>query len=292
MCYAPFDDAFIGVQPSSLVNDRRLVADGTSSIHDFPLVGGTALPYTTADLIIARLGSQYALIESTDDTGAGQINTTILNNVIAAITTEINGYLAPIYPIPPRRRGTVAIFQAVTVDSNGSMLTFQQPPLSPYFTTFYRPLRQPAPPNGYYYAIPTGTSPYATVGGNGTGCTMNVTFTTSQPFSVATASIASGGYGYVPYDIIGLVGGTSYLPAKISTAALALCCYALYARRLAPSEENQFRDEAMLWRGSAANPGELVKIGRGEVELDGDYPRLVSPGAAWVERNRLDMTTL
>ena len=297
---ACIDGPFLDCWPSVCDSDRRLVADGTSSIHDFPLIGGGSLPYTTSDLIIARLGSQYSVIEAVDDTGLGQLQgaaLAVLNNVILAITNEINGYLAPIYPIPLRRRGTVVVIQVLTVDSNGVILTFQQPPFWPVagvsgVTGF--PRRTPKQPNGYYFIAPTAQAgSYATTGGNGTGCTLNVTFNGSPaPFSATAVTLASGGSGYVPYDVIGLTGGTSYLPVKINSAALALCCHALYARRLAPTERNQFEEEAALWRGTPTHPGELVKIGRGEIELDSDYPRTVSPGAAWVERDRLNMTSL
>jgi phage gp36-like protein len=65
---------------------------------------------------------------------------------------------------------------------------------------------------------------------------------------------------------------TDYVPAKIKDAALIFCVEMLYQRRLAPEERNIFKSQADLWREI------LTKIGTGQMPLDSNVSRKVTPG--------------
>lgn len=261
--------------------DRRLVSSGQQAINDFPLVNPAPNPYCTSDQIIARLGGSAHLIEGTDDSETGFVDNTILGNIISVITNEINSYIGNIYDAPPLRIGTVATFRVLTVDSTGKILTIEQeqpgyyqikPPASPT-TTVVRPL-----------STDTIRNPDITYG---SGATLTCSFTASAPFTLtALPTIAAGGANYNPWDRIGLVGGASYIPVKLNTAAIVLVCHALYQRRLNPPEVNNFDDEATQWRK------DLRAIGTGEMELDATFHRNFTPGAAWVTRDRVNFTSL
>ncbi len=93
--------------------------------------------------------------------------------------------------------------------------------------------------------------------------------------------IDDGGTDYRVGQLLVLTGGTSFVPAKIREATLILICHSLYQRRLAPDEKNIFGTLAKFWRE------ELIKIGHGEMELDGTYKRSFSIGAVWGTRSVL-----
>lgn len=61
-------------------------------------------------------------------------------------------------------------------------------------------------------------------------------------------------------------------PAKVRTATLYFTSEALYARRLTPEEKNPFKQVADMWRTI------LTEIGSGQVPLDANFPRAVTPG--------------
>ena len=89
-------------------------------------------PYVTQAAIQARIGGLAKLIESVDDSqppiqSLAQNNPpnnpayTALQAVIQNVTTEINGYLSSIYPIPLAQTGTVAVIGVLTVDPLGGI---------------------------------------------------------------------------------------------------------------------------------------------------------------------------
>ena len=268
--------------------DSRLVVSGTSRLFDFPLFNPAPNPYTDSAAIIARLGGELSLIEATDDQGTGDAPTynAQLANIIAIMSVEVNSHLGTIYPIPFRRRGTVATWRVTSVDSNGAITGLEAR------TTPQDGVNVGL--QGYYQIAPVATNnALAVAEGPGVGATVSVTFSSGAPFSVSSAAtITAGGSKYRVGDVVGLTGGASYVPDKVKAATTALCCHALYQRRVAPGEMNLFADDAKLWRGTPRYPGILVQIGKGEVPLDDNFPRSFSPGAAWVERNRLDVNTL
>jgi len=79
---------------------------------------------------------------------------------------------------------------------------------------------------------------------------------------------------------------TSYVPSKIKDASLIFCCEMLYQRRLAPTEQNIFKSQADLWREV------LRTIGTGNVPLDANVARLVTPGFGITYESRLSVDSL
>jgi len=76
---------------------------------------------------------------------------------------------------------------------------------------------------------------------------------------------------------------TTYIPSKIKDATIIFACEMLYQRRLAPEEKNIFKPQADLWR-------EILKtIGTGQVPLDANVSRLVTPGFAITYESRLSV---
>ncbi len=56
--------------------------------------------YTNSNAIIAKLGGSNWLNEALDDDGSGTPPTGLLDNIIAAVSMDIDGRLAPIYDVP------------------------------------------------------------------------------------------------------------------------------------------------------------------------------------------------
>ena len=78
---------------------------------------------------------------------------------------------------------------------------------------------------------------------------------------------------------------TEYVPAKIHDAALVFTVEMLYQRRLAPTEQNIFKPQADMWR-------EILKsIGTGQIPLDANVTRVVTPGFAITYESRLSVDT-
>ncbi len=273
----------------------RLVESGLSPLHNVTITSPTRVDYTSEDLIVARIGGLVnVLIPTTDDAGDGNLDNTILDNVIQNVSTEIDGYLGTIYPIPYCRRDTVALVRVKTVSSVGAVTAIE---MVTNHLGYYA--LAPSTSNSPVYAYPHQTcwsqesswpwhpqSPCWSQ--NGTGLALSVTFTSSTaPFSVVgTPTIGSAGTGYVVGDIVALVGGASYVPNKVQNAALDMVCKDLYTRRLAIDEQNIFAKAADAWRE------ELKKIGCGDGELDALFPRLYTPGSAWVTQSRLNSNSL
>lgn len=270
-------------------------------------------PYVTQALIQARLGGLQKLIEAVDDSQP-PIGTlanpyppnnpnpnpafVTLQNIIQNVTTEINGYLSSIYPIPLAQTGTVAIAQITGVSTDGLNSV-----------TSLRMVN-----NGNYLVPPSTTNTPAFIKTfddswndgfwcgfgfddwqlclQGNGLKLTVAYA-QQNFSdesgqvIQTSSVTgvptilAGGQNYQCGQVIVLTGGSSIVPAKIREAALGLICHDLYNRRLAPEEKNMFALQAMKWRGAKAEEGFLTKIGEGEMQLDGTFKRFFSAGTAW-----------
>lgn len=101
-----------------------------------------------------------------------------------------------------------------------------------------------------------------------------------------TPTIVTAGTGYNVNDILVLTTGTSVVPAKIREAALDLICHTFYKRRLAPDEKNPFSTLAKMWREM------LIKIGDGDLELDGTFKRSFTIGAMWGTRSVMNASSL
>lgn len=267
--------------------------------------GLVSSPYTSTPLIQSRIGGVIKLIESVDDSvpPVGDLTgpaLATLNNVIQNVTTEINGYLSSIYPIPLVQTGTVAIIQVtgVSTDGLGSVTSINVLEAGNY-------LSAPATtntPSYMRYLDPLANLNYW--GQNwencqtGTGLILTVTYAT-QPYAdeggsslnaykiTGTPVIATAGTGYNVNDLLVLVGGSSFVPAKIREAALVLICHDLCQRRLAPDEFNTFKVQARKWRGERDTDGMLTEIGEGNLQLDGTYKRFFSAGAVWGQKSVL-----
>ncbi len=283
-------------------NGNILVESGLNSFYNVLITNPVRVDYTSQDLLVARLGGLVnMLIPSTDDDGTGNVDTTILANILSNVTTDIDGALGTIYPIPFVRRGTVALVQVLAVSTTGVVTSIQMVPSQ---LGYYKVA--PATSQTPVYAYPSAdltnragfyTSPWPWSVGSacwaqaGVGLTLTVAYTQAttndKQFSVTgTPAIANGGTGYVVGDIVALTGGASFVPNKVSNAALDMVCESLYTRRLSPSETNIFTKPADRWKE------ELAKIGNGFGELDALYPRLFTPGAAWVTYSKLNTDSL
>lgn len=129
---------------------------------------------------------------------------------------------------------------------------------------------------GLTLAVIYDTVPYS----DENGTTINTFFVDGTP------TIVLGGANYQVNDILVLTTGTSVVPAKIREATLDLICHTLYKRRLAPDEKNPFSTLAKMWREM------LVRIGDGELELDGTFKRSFSIGAMWGARSICNSNSL
>lgn len=244
-----------------------------------------AYPYTTKAVISARFGGSSDLIGATDDDNTGQINDTILNQIITNATTEINGALTTIYPVPLAKTGTVSVIKVTTVDSSGgvtgiSVLTagnYVVSPAasnSPVYIRYIDPLINAMSCGCFPNCFDSGFS--CCYAQKGTGLVLTVAYSAAAPFSVTgTPTIATAGTLYNVNDVLVLVGGSSYVPDKVQNAANILCCYELIRRRTSPMEKNYFALDAKMVKE------ELIKIGNGEMDLDGTFKRFYSAVSCW-----------
>jgi len=263
-------------------------------------------PYTTQALIQARLGGLIRLIEAVDDDQPPQQALqgdalATFNAIVQNVTTEINGYLSSIYPLPLMQTGTPAILQVATLTTDGlngvASLNiieggnYLAPPVAseatpnvPNYLQFIDPLCTA------YYFDQNGSLPTFPGSGLKVQCTfegVNYSAETGQLLQAQTLTpgqtitIAAEGENYCVGDLLVLTGGQSFVPAKINEAALVLCCDSFYRRREAPEEKNLFAELAKKWRDN------LIKLGNGDdgFQLDGTYKRFFSIGAAWVQNS-------
>lgn len=242
--------------------------------------GLAAYPYTTSAAIAARFSGANDLIAASDDGTGPDLGVNVLAQIIANVTTEINGFISTIYPVPLAKTGTVAVIQITSVSADGLGTIAGIKVLEP---------------GGYVIAPATTNSPayLSTFCGEdeeswwkdeqaGTGASFTVAFSSAVPFLVSgTPAIAGGGLNYQVDDILVLTGGSSFVPDKITNAATLLCCYELIRRRITPNEQNLFAPDAKVVKD------ELLKISNGELSLDGTYKRFFSAGIAWGQRSVL-----
>ena len=240
--------------------------------------GLTAVLYTNATAIAARFEGANDLIAATDDQQTGSLDSAVLNQIITNVTTEINGYISTIYPIPLVKIGTVAVIKIKTVDSNGGITAIEVLKPGNYSTA-------PGASNTPAYLRHDGmfnNPDWWKNCQNGTGAVFTVTYSNAAPYMVSgTPVISTAGTGYEACQILVLTGGKSYVPDKISNAALTLCCYELQRRRLSPQENNLYYQDAKMIKE------ELLKIGNGELNLDGTYRTFYSPATCWGQRSVL-----
>lgn len=255
--------------------------------------------YATQPLIEARLGGLIRLIESVDDAipPVGDLKGSALltyNSVIQNVTTEINGYLASIYPIPLAQTGTVAVLRinGVSADGLGTVTSvevlnagnYQVAPNTANNPAYLRHIDDAC--NDQYFGcgwqfMQKGSGLQLTVAYTNTPYS-DESGTTVQAQTINGApTISVGGQNYCFGQLVVLVGGQSFPPAKIREASLVLICHSLYQRRLAPDEKNPFYPLAKMWREF------LIGIGEGENQLDGTYKRNFSVGASWNQNSVL-----
>jgi len=263
-------------------------------------------PYTSQALIQAKVGGLNRLIEAVDDDQPPQQSLSgdalaTFNAVIQNVTTEINGYLSSIYPIPLMQTGTVAIIQVATLTTDGTngAASFNIIEGGNYLIAPTATNGTPNAPAYLKYIDPLVSAFYFDQNGSlptcrGTGLTISCTFQ-NQPFADEsgqqlnaqtmtpgqTIGIVAAGTNYNVGDLLVLTGGQSFVPAKIREAALNLICHSFYNRRLAPGEKNMFEELAHMWRGY------LIKLGNGDdgAQLDGTYKRFFTVGTAWVQNS-------
>ena len=274
-----------------------LVADGFDPAQYVATAQLAPSPYTSQTLIQAKLGGQIKLIESCDDQQppSGDFNDpqvqAVYNGVIQNVVTEINGYLASVYPTPLAQIGTVAVLQVtgLSTDGNNSITTVQIIQPGNYFA---------APgvnqtPVYLRYIDPLAMCHYW--GENWLGCQQGTGFTATATYAqqnysdesgqvlqanyLSSIAIVNGGTNYEIGQLLVLTGGQSFVPGKIRQAALVLACHSFYQRRLAPDEKNLFSSEAKAFRDS------LKKIAEGEEVLDGTYRRFFSSASMWGYRS-------
>lgn len=255
--------------------------------------------YTTQLLIQSKLGGLIKLIEACDDEQPplGELVDGVLQNynaILQNVTTEINGYLSSIYPIPLAQTGTVAVVRVsdVSTDGLGTVTEIEVLDAGNYLSApdatnspaYLRHIDRYA--NERYFGINWENFQI------GSGLELTVTYA-DTPFSDEDGStvqaktvdgtpvIADGGLDYQIGQLLVLTGGTSFVPAKVRQSMVDLVCHSLYKRRLAPEEKNPFSTMAAAWRKL------LVEIGHGDQELDGTYKRSFSPVSAWVQNSVL-----
>jgi hypothetical protein len=268
--------------------------------------GLVSSPYLTQALCAAKLGGTNRLIAALDDSkppvgtlspNNPQNNPVVatLNNLIQIVTTEINGYLSSIYPIPLAQTGTVSVIQVTAVSTDGlnsiTAIDVVEPgnyctaPVANQFPVY---LRQIDPIDWkrleQNIVIEGGGSPYLCQ--SGTGANLTVTYasvnysdesgqTLEAQQVTGTPAIVSGGQNYQIGDLLVLTGGSSFVPAKIRQAALEIFYYECYKRRLAPDEKNPGEEQAKFWRKL------LVEIQEGERQLDGTFKRFYAATSSW-----------
>ena len=259
--------------------------------------------YTTQALIIGKLGGLTRLIEACDDSAppVGSLDPnnptnnpayTVYNSVIQTVTTEVNGYLSSVYPIPLAQTGTVSVIQITDVNSTGGVTglkviqagNYLDAPNVDQFPSYLQHLDPLA--NCFFWGdnwlqlqLGTGlelTVAYATVNySDESGQVLQAKTVTGTPLIVAT------GTGYCANQFLVLIGGSSFVPAKIRQATLDLICHTFYKRRFAPDEKNPFSGLAQMWRKC------LTDIGNEDEPLDGTYKRFYSAGSSWNQRSIL-----
>lgn len=259
-------------------------------------------PYTSQPLIQAKLGGLIKLIEACDDdqppqgtiaNGDAQV---VYNSVIQNVTTEINGYLSSVYPIPLVQNNTVAILQvsgittdglgtvtSVTVIQGGNYLAAPAANQFPVYLRHIDPLCNVHWWGENWQQCQQGTGLNLTVAYAGTPFSDENGSTVQAQTITGTPTIVSGGTKYNCGDLIVLVGGQSFVPAKIREAALILICHSFYQRRIAPDEKNIFETLAKMWREKLT----AIGIGDGMEELDGTYKRFYSAGQSWNQQSVL-----
>lgn len=258
----------------------------------------STVPYCTSDEVAAELGSANYVIEATDDTSSGNLNTTIFATILSNVTNEINAALAA-YPNPLVRTGTVAVIQVTSVDSVGAVTGIQvlQPgfylsaPASPNIVD-YPKLPPWADPNVMAQQCSTWNVPtwmFTQQLGSGLSLTVAFIAVTKNGFTGqvlnGTPTVSAGGTGYQVNDVVLLQGGSSFLPPSVKFFALTLVCERCYKRRLAADEINPIKAQADGVRKT------LDGIRNGDV-LDPNYRRIFSPGGAWVTPSRLNANSL
>lgn len=261
----------------------------------------TPSPYTTQALIQAKLGGLIKLIEACDDSSppSGDFNDATVQAVytgtIQNVVTEINGYLSSVYPIPLVQNNTIAILKVTAVNSAGAVTAF-----SIVHGGNYLVAPDVAQSPVYLRHIDPNCNEQF-FGCNwqqcqkGSGLSLTVVYT-DTPFSDENGTvvqaktingipiIVSGGTLYKVYDLLVLIGGQSFVPAKIREAALILICSSFYQRRIAPDEKNIFGKLAEMWRDKLTSIGNDSSEGE---QLDGTYKRFYSSGQSWNSRSVL-----
>lgn len=270
----------------------RLVACGYDPECYISTAQLAVVAYTTQAAIVARFGGLEDVIAATDDTDTGNVDPTILSQNIINVTSEINGFLSSIYPIPLAKTNTVAILKVTSVSSDGlgaitgiQMIwngSYQVAPGTTNAPAYLRYLNPLAYQNCWGWncneSLQLGAGLSLTVAYN----TPAPTVSPQTPFVVTgTPAIASGGTGYQVNDWLVLTGGSSFVPDKIQNAANLMVCYELYRRRLTPDEKNNFYPDAKKVKA------ELLAIGNGELVLDGTYRNFFSPVMAWNQQSVL-----
>lgn len=290
-CDNEFSDNFVGGigNPSR----QRLEGCGYDPVCYISTAQLGVVPYTTQSAITGRVGGNLQfLIPATDDGGTGQLDPVIFASILANVTTEINGFISSIYPIPLAKTGTVAVVQVTTIStdglgtitgiqmlSNGSYLSAPGTTNAPAYLRFINPL---AYQNcwGWVY------QPQFQLG---TGASLTVIYTTptapitpQNPFMVSGVPvIANGGTKYQVGDLLVLTGGTSFVPDKITNAATTMFCFELLRRRLNPNEKNLFDYDCKKVKQ------ELLEISNGEKVMDGTYRDFFSPVISWNQQSVL-----
>lgn len=272
---------------------RKLVACGYDPFCYISTAQIAPSPYVSLALVEAKIGGLAFLINAVDDSNPpvnNLIGAALLtyNSVVQNVTTEINGYLSSIYPIPLVQTGTVCILRitSVSTDGNGTITALEVVQGGNYLTS---PIVANVP--AYLRHSDINCNNYCFGDGwqvckNGTGAILNVAYAQTpcsdesglvlQMNTVnAVPTITNGGTGYCCGQLLVLTGGTSVVPAKIREAALILICHSLYQRRIAPDEKNLFADLAKFWRKF------FTDIGEGTMELDGTYKRYFSAATSW-----------
>jgi hypothetical protein len=266
-------------------------------------------PYVTQDLIAARIGGMAKLIEFVDDshppTGSLDVNSppnnpaaAVLASIIQNVTTEINGYLSSIYPVPLAQTGTVAIVRVTTVSTAGGITAIEvvdggnycvapATANTPVYLRHLDPLANERFLGLNWQICQTGTGAALTVAYVGNNYSDESGQTLQAQTVSGTPTISTAGTGYLVGELFVLTGGSSFVPAKVREAALVLICHDLMQRRLAPDELNTFKVQARKWRGERDTDGMLTEIGEGNMQLDGTYKRFFSAGAVWAQRSVL-----
>ena len=284
-----------GYAQGAVTNERQtLIACGYDRNCYISTAALAPTSFITQTLIEARLGGLNKLITACDDNvpPVDAFNASVqavYNAIIQNVTTEIIGYLSPIYPTPLMQTGTVAILQvaSLTTDGTNGVATletlnpgnYQTSPNTAQSPVYLRHIDPEC--NAAYWGwnwenCQKGTGLELTVSYE------NVPFTDENGLQVNAATlneitIDEPGENYNCGDILVLAGGQSFVPAQVREAALVLICHSLYQRRLAPDEKNLFADLAAMWRKK------LRAIGQGDddSQLDGMYKRFYSIGAVW-----------